>query len=54
MLYATRVMQVIAIAGGKGGRRRPNVAETENPQKPTKERENARHEALKGVAEGKP
>jgi hypothetical protein len=53
MLYATRVMQVIAVAGGRG-RRRPDVAETENPQKPTKERENAYHETLIGLAERKP
>jgi hypothetical protein len=41
MLYATRVMQVIAVAGGRGGRRRPDAAEVENPQKAAKERESA-------------
>jgi hypothetical protein len=68
MLYATRVMSVIAIAtlvaapahafggggGGKGGKRRPEAADAESRQKATKERENAYQNALKGIPDGKP
>jgi hypothetical protein len=66
MLYATRVMSVIAIAtlvaapayafggGGKGGKRRPEAADAENRQKATKERENAYQNAPKGIPDGKP
>jgi hypothetical protein len=67
MLYATRVMSVIAIAtrvtapahafgggGGRGGKRRPEAADAESRQKATKERENAYQNALKGIPDGKP
>ena len=50
MLYATRVMQVIAVVGG---RRRPDAAEVENPQKAAKERECACPDALKVAPDGK-
>ena len=67
MLYATRIMSVIAIAtlvaapahgfgsgGGKAGKRRPEAADAETRQKASKERENAYQNALKNIPDGKP
>jgi hypothetical protein len=54
MLYATRVMQIMAVAGARSGRRRPDAAEVESPQKATKEREDAYHDPRKAVADRKP